>query len=746
VFGLLGEWMFVTPYLPKLWNDSRCLIVAIASFVPLGWLALIDHVATHPAPALNDGVPAQTHQRRLLLASVIAAEYLWLAHLVQTIVRHPAIMNGGGWAMVAAWSLALHLTAFMIAYAVIGAIGAMAGATRRPSHWEYGLTVALGAFVIGGVLLRVVLPTISFGAIASIAVSAVAGCAFAVTWSGLALRRPYTRAAGLTPIDVLVGPIAPPDSTIVAAAALLLLSFGVFGATEALAKFDWNNLMQKLTVLSAWALAFAFVLALSRRVSDAGWSTARAVLPPLIVLLTTQGVAQVSGVISRRTNDPFLRDEVALDRYASVDPSFRLAYESLVEHAGVDPQFYRSLQANTNIPSWVPIAPPPFDFALPITPAVGPRPNIFLFVVDSLRPDYLSSYNPAVTFTPHLARFAADSFVFSNAFTHYGGTSLAMPSIWIGGLTLHRAAVQPFHTVNVIEKLLDADGYRRFLSLDTVMKPLLRPDPSVTELDADRSVMQFDLCHTLQELETRLTGTERDPRPIFAYSLAQNVHISNVFSFKVPPGESYPGFFAPLASKLRRIDGCFGEFVGYLKRARLYENSIIVLLSDHGDSLGEGGVWGHGVPLFPQVVRIPLIIHVPERLKSRVTADLTQVAFSSDVAPTLYQLTGHPPRDLGPLFGRPIVVPWETPLTDERRRNSFLVVSSYAPTYAMLRHNGRLLYIADLVNGREYEYDLTSAGLGTRIQVTDAERRVNRGLILARVTELAALYHFSPQP
>src|SRR5438552_12594575 len=29
VFGLLGEWMFVTPYMPKLWNDSRCLIVAI---------------------------------------------------------------------------------------------------------------------------------------------------------------------------------------------------------------------------------------------------------------------------------------------------------------------------------------------------------------------------------------------------------------------------------------------------------------------------------------------------------------------------------------------------------------------------------------------------------------------------------------------------------------------------------------------------------------------------------------------
>src|SRR5207247_1687263 len=98
-----------------------------------------------------------------------------------------------------------------------------------------------------GVLFRVVLPTISFGAVAGFAVSAVAGCVFAVTWSGLALRRPYTaREGGLTAIDVLVGPIAPPDSTFVAGVALILLSFGVFAATGALEKFDWNNLMQKL--------------------------------------------------------------------------------------------------------------------------------------------------------------------------------------------------------------------------------------------------------------------------------------------------------------------------------------------------------------------------------------------------------------------------------------------------------------------------------------------------------------------
>ena len=36
-------------------------------------------------------------------------------------------------------------------------------------------------------------------------------------------------------------------------------------------------------------------------------------------------------------------------------------------------------------------------------------------------------------FTPGIEQFAADSFVFRNAFTRYGGTWLAMPSIWVGG-------------------------------------------------------------------------------------------------------------------------------------------------------------------------------------------------------------------------------------------------------------------------------------------------------------------------
>jgi hypothetical protein len=134
-FGLLGEWMFVTPYLPKLWNDSRCLISG-DRIVRAARLARPHRPRRHVlAPALNDGVRAdpsapssfrERDRRRVSLVGASRSNHRAI----------PAITNGGGWAMAAAWSLALHLTAFMVTYAVVRVIGASGRATMRPRHWE----------------------------------------------------------------------------------------------------------------------------------------------------------------------------------------------------------------------------------------------------------------------------------------------------------------------------------------------------------------------------------------------------------------------------------------------------------------------------------------------------------------------------------------------------------------------------------------------------------------------------------
>ena len=169
-----------------------------------------------------------------------------------------------------------------------------------------------------------------------------------------------------------------------------------------------------------------------------------------------------------------------------------------------------------------------------------------------------------------------------------------------------------------------------------------------------------------------------------------------------------------------------------------YDDSIIVVTSDHGDSLGENGYWGHAMYLFPEDVRIPLVVHVPESLKPHVTTDLSRLTFSTDIAPTLYALLGHAVSQPTPQFGEPLFVPSNRSLSD-RRRAAYLLTSSYGPTYAMLRRNGRLLYISDLLEWREFAYDLAKGGSGP-VAVDDELRQLNQQQIRQATADLYAFY------
>jgi len=468
------------------------------------------------------------------------------------------------------------------------------------------------------------------------------------------------------------------------------------------------------------------------------------VVPLGLAVVALVALERLSPYVLAGADDPRMAAEVALDRYAGSDVSFRLLYDNLVDHPGRDAKFARYLQMNSSVPTTLDLTPPDVRFSSPLSRTTGPRPHIFLFVLDSIRRDYLSPFNRAVTFTPNIARFASQNFAFQNAFTRYGGTALAVPSIWEGGLVLHRLYMPNFPRANALEKLLDVDAYRWYMGLDSIMAPLLLPRPDLVQLDRERVVMQFDFCRTVGELEQKLS-VRSDGRPAFAFTLAQNLHISNRQHGAVPPGEHYPGFFEPYAAEIHRVDRCFGEFLDYLQRTHLYDDSIVILTTDHGDSLGEDGNWGHNVSLFPEVVRIPLIVHVPEQLKPRVSTDLARVTFSTDIVPTLYALLGHETESLGPLFGSPLFVPPDVDLPP-RDNGSFLLASSYAATYGMLRHDGRDLYIADLVNGREYAYDLTVQPLGARVAITNELRNANQRLIREQVGAVGALYHYVARP
>ena len=74
------------------------------------------------------------------------------------------------------------------------------------------------------------------------------------------------------------------------------------------------------------------------------------------------------------------------------------------------------------------------------------------------------------------------------------------------------------------------------------------------------------------------------------------------------------------------LDRCFGRFMDDLKARKLYDDSIIVLTSDHGDAYGEEGRWGHAFYVAPETLRIPLILHVPETLRRTTLSRLREGA------------------------------------------------------------------------------------------------------------------------
>jgi arylsulfatase A-like enzyme len=216
------------------------------------------------------------------------------------------------------------------------------------------------------------------------------------------------------------------------------------------------------------------------------------------------------------------------------------------------------------------------------------------------------------------------------------------------------------------------------------------------------------LCRTLAELQGKIGETNLEGRPIFAYTQPQNIHISVINRLGKSGGNAYPGFEGTYAARIKSMDQCFGEFIQFLKDRGIYENSIVILTSDHGDSLGEEGRWGHAYNVVPEVVRVPLIVHLPTGSRPRFVQQRAP-AFLTDIAPSLYYLLGHRPVESNPIFGRPLFT--ESPEEiDPYVRDSYLIASSYAPIYAVLSNGGRSLYVVDGIEYDDYLYDLTEPG------------------------------------
>ncbi len=209
-----------------------------------------------------------------------------------------------------------------------------------------------------------------------------------------------------------------------------------------------------------------------------------------------------------------------------------------------------------------------------------------------------------------------------------------------------------------------------------------------------------------------------------------------------PPQEgAYPGFQPSAATEIKRLDGCFGSFVGYLKARGLYDNSIVVLTADHGESYGDYGHTNHTFGLHPEVLRVPLIIHLPIDMQNKYYVDPDAVAFNIDVTPSLYYLLGHRPLQTTSASGRPLFT-----LTKEEnesyQRANYMVAVCYGPIYGLLSHNGDNLFVANEMDDVYQYFDLVHDPGGTHNLLDQQILASDQKVIRADVQGIADLYHY----
>jgi choline-sulfatase len=147
------------------------------------------------------------------------------------------------------------------------------------------------------------------------------------------------------------------------------------------------------------------------------------------------------------------------------------------------------------------------------------------------------------------------------------------------------------------------------------------------------------------------------------------------------------------------VDDQVGVLLAALADARLAENTIVLLIADHGDMLGERGLW-YKMSFFEAACRIPLIVHARRRFAPRRVATSASLL---DLAPTLCELAGVEITDAAALDGRSLAAQLAGAAGNDEVIGEYLAEGAIAPLVMIKR--GRYKFVHSPVDPDQL-YDL----------------------------------------
>lgn len=282
------------------------------------------------------------------------------------------------------------------------------------------------------------------------------------------------------------------------------------------------------------------------------------------------------------------------------------------------------------------------------TPPVRVTGPIILISIDTLRADRLPAYGYAALDTPAIDTLAGDAILFERAYSHSPQTLPAHASILTGKLPFEHAVRDNLgFALGADETLLqDLLAVREYTSAAVVSSYVLREgvglargfdvyDDEMPTASPEMSIgqVQRDGAESLAVAERWLDANEAARFFLF-------LHLYDPHKPYTPPDRF--AHYGAYEGEIAYTDEIVGELLDSLKARGLYDEALIILLSDHGEGLGDHGEEEHGIFLYDEAIHVPFIVKLPgNRGAGRRVPDPVQ---HIDLLPTVLDLVGAAPR------------------------------------------------------------------------------------------------------
>ena len=272
---------------------------------------------------------------------------------------------------------------------------------------------------------------------------------------------------------------------------------------------------------------------------------------------------------------------------------------------------------------------------------------IVLVSIDTLRSDHLPAYGYGGVQTPAIDRLRRDGVLFERAYSPVPLTLPAHASMLTGLLPAAHGirdnlGYQLAAGVPYLPRLLREQGYA---TGGAVSAFVLRgatglrdgfdfyEDRIVFQAGTDMGGLQRPGAETLSLARDWLRGASEGPCFFF-------LHLYEPHTPYTPPAPYASRHAAAYDGEIAAADAVVGELLAELDRLDLYDRALVVLVSDHGEGLGDHGEAEHGLLLYRESLQVPLLLKLPRSARAGGTVGVP--AHLVDITPTVLSLLGMP--------------------------------------------------------------------------------------------------------